>query len=258
MRRLRRCSILAGAARKSVSSGPMRETIVPGAERTRPRSPISTRQTGRHRSRSPILPASRAFSRSTATPVIAPSRRRATSASLSAGLMFGVASTIALSPTLRPLRLRRCNALLCSTRSRKISAVEAPLNGASSARSDRVPFSLSSSPGCARSSRSSVRKLSSPKRSATRSRAGKVLPASSKTAGSRSIPTRSNVRSVPLLSIARTLSSPAPTTARHTAHLIMWLKNKARFVGVRRAAGVVIGAHGLAGESRPVRGQLFE
>ena len=88
-----------------------------------------------------------------------------------------------------------------------------PTNAAPSARSDRVPLSPNSNPGCAQSSRSSARRASSPRRSAMRSRAGRASAASSTTAGSRSIPTRSSVRSGRLLSIARMLSSPAPTAA---------------------------------------------
>ena len=64
----------------------------------------------RRRSRSRILPASRAFSRSTATPAIARSPRRATSASPSAGRTCAAASTNASSPKPRRSPPRRCNA----------------------------------------------------------------------------------------------------------------------------------------------------
>ena len=46
--------------------------------------------------------------------------------------------------------------------------------------------------------------------------------------------------------------------ALNRTHLVMSLKNKACLAGVRRAAGVVIGAQQLGGVSRRVRGRLVE
>ena len=79
------CLIPAEGGQRPASSGPMRETIARGAARTRPPSPMSTRPTGRRRSRSCTLQDSRAFSRSTVTPDIVRWLRRATSASPAAG-----------------------------------------------------------------------------------------------------------------------------------------------------------------------------
>jgi hypothetical protein len=96
----------------------------PGADRTRPRSPMSNLPTGRRRSRSRISPASRAFSKSTVTPAIGRSRKKATSPSPSVGPMFGVASTNVPSPTPRRLRLRRAVGVSCADALSK--AFEAP------------------------------------------------------------------------------------------------------------------------------------
>ena len=79
-----RVSIPEEGGRRPGSSGPTRETTALGAERTRQRSPTSTRRTERRRSRSRISPASKASSRSTAMPAIARWLRRAPSASPSA------------------------------------------------------------------------------------------------------------------------------------------------------------------------------
>ena len=138
-----------------------------------------------------------------------------------------------------------------STPSRKTSAAAAPTNAAPPARSDRVRLSPNSNPGCAPSSRSSARRASSPRRSAMRSRAGKASAASSTTAGSRSTPTRSNARSARSRSIAKMLSSPAPTKGLHTAHLAIPLYLKKIFLTIvrrrtSRPPGVGFVANGFA------------
>ena len=75
-RRRRRCSIPGAGGPRPASSGPMRETIGPGAGPPRRRSHMSTRLTERPPNRSRTSPASRAFSRSTATPAIGRRLRR--------------------------------------------------------------------------------------------------------------------------------------------------------------------------------------
>ena len=181
----------------------------PGAEPIRPQSSTFMRPTGRHRSRSRISPDSRAFIRSTATPATARSPKRATSASPSAGPMFDVVFMNAPWPKPRRSRPKRYSASRCYMQLRKTFAAAVQTNAVTSARSDRVPFLPNLSTGCAQSSRSSARRASSPRRSDTRSRVGKVSPASSTTAKSRSTPIQSNVQSDQLPSTVKMHCSPA-------------------------------------------------
>ena len=78
-------------------------------------------------------PASRAFSRSTATPATARSSKRATSASPSAGRTCAVASTNSSSPTPRRSPARRCNA------SRRSMPIEKDIRGCRPAATPRRP-----------------------------------------------------------------------------------------------------------------------
>ena len=89
---------------------------------------------------------------------------------------------------------RRCGGSPGSTRSKHRSAATAPRNGERCARRKASPSSRISRPGSQSSSPAPPPNRRSPWRSATASTIGKGSPAFSRTAGSRSTPTRSSVR----------------------------------------------------------------
>ena len=140
-------------------------------------------------------------------------------------------------------------------RSRKESGAMIPIFAAPPVRNDPPRSSPTSGHSGKRNWPVSPASRNSPKRSAMPRAGARLSSASCVTAASISTATPSSARSARKRSPARMLCSPAPTKARHTAHLVMPLIDGVDFVGAHQAPGVAIAGCRLGGGLPRVQGR---